>query len=583
MYNNKSFVAIIPARGGSKGIPKKNIINIGGKPLIQYTIEAAKNSKFIDNIIVSTDDIEIANISENCGVKIPYLRPQHLANDDTKTLDVVLYEIDKMKENEDVFDYVILLQPTSPLRNEIHIDEAIKFLIESNGNSLVSICETNENPVFVRTINENNKIDKLLKDVNSTIRRQELKKYYKVNGAIYINSLSDIGNNTSFNDNEIGYIMDKHTSIEIDEFDDLERLDKLINKKNINDKKCNAYIEICGRKIGEKYKPLVIAEIGINHGGSLKVAKEMVDAAYNAGAEVIKHQTHIVEDEMSKEAKKVIPGNTDISIYDVMEQSALDEKDELELKEYVESKEMIFLSTPFSRAAVDRLEKMGVKAYKIGSGEMNNYPLIEYVASLGKPIIMSTGMNDIESIQKAVNILERHKVQYALLHTTNLYPTPFNLVRLGAMEELKNNFPNSVIGLSDHTINNNACLAATALGASILERHFTDSKDRIGPDIICSMTPLELKELIEGTTEIQKMRGGKKEAAKEEKVTIDFAFATVVTIKDIKKGETLTRENIWVKRPGTGEIKAEFYEELLGKISSCDISADEHISWGMII
>ncbi|OCA96932.1 polyhydroxyalkanoate biosynthesis repressor PhaR [Clostridium beijerinckii] len=356
-----------------------------------------------------------------------------------------------------------------------------------------------------------------------------------------------------------------------------------MHKRNIKDKICNPYIEICGRKIGEDYKPLVISEIGINHGGSLSVAKEMVDAAYNVGAEIIKHQTHVVEDEMSKEAKKVIPGNANVSIYDVMEQCALSENDEIELKKYVEAKGMIYLSTPFSRAAANRLKKMGVKAYKIGSGEMNNYPLIEHIASFGKPIIMSTGMNDIESIQKAVKILEKHRVQYALLHTTNLYPTPPNLVRLGAMEELKKNFPNCVIGLSDHTINNNACFAATALGASILERHFTDSKDRIGPDIICSMTPAELKDLIEGSAQIQKMRGGKKEATEEEKVTIDFAFATVVTIKDIKKGEMLTRENIWVKRPGTGEIKAEFYEDLLGKISSCDIDADEHISWNMII
>ena len=145
---------------------------------------------------------------------------------------------------------------------------------------------------------------------------------------------------------------------------------------------------------------------------------------------------------------------------------------------------------------------MGVPAYKIGSGEMNNYPLIEHIASFKKPIIVSTGMNDIKSIRKTVEILERHKVKYALLHTTNLYPTPPELVRLGAMEEMKKEFPNAIIGLSDHTINNNACLAAVALGASILERHFTDSKLRSGPDIICSMDPVELKNFIDSSTEI---------------------------------------------------------------------------------
>ena len=341
-------------------------------------------------------------------------------------------------------------------------------------------------------------------------------------------------------------------------------------------------ITIGNRKVGLDYPPLVIAEIGINHEGSLKTAFEMVDAAHSAGAEVVKHQTHVVEDEMSKEAKKVIPGNADVSIYEIMARCALSEEDEIKLKEYVESKGMMFLSTPFSRAAANRLEKMGVVAYKIGSGEMNNYPLIDHIASFGKPMIVSTGMNNIESVKKTVEILEKREVEYSLLHTTNLYPTPPELVRLGAMVELINNFPNAVVGLSDHTVNNNACLAATALGASILERHFTDSKSRKGPDIINSMDPTEMADLIKGSKEIALMRGGKKEAAKEEQVTIDFAFATVVTIKPIAEGEEFTYDNIWVKRPGTGEILAEDFDKIIGRKASKDIEIDEHLSWNDI-
>jgi sialic acid synthase SpsE len=341
-------------------------------------------------------------------------------------------------------------------------------------------------------------------------------------------------------------------------------------------------VKICDRSIGKDHPPLIIVEIGINHGGSLEIAREMVDLAHSSGAEVIKHQTHIVEDEMTSEAKKVIPGNSNISIYEVIKSCALNEEDEIKLKEYVESKDMIFISTPFSRAAANRLEKMGVKAYKIGSGECNNYPLIEHIASFGKPMIVSTGMNDIASIRGMVNILERYDIQYALLHTTNLYPTPSCLVRFGAMQELQKEFPNAVIGLSDHTQSNLACFGAVALGASILERHFTDSMDRDGPDIINSMDPNALKELIDGSIELKKMRGGKKEASKEEQVTIDFAFATVVTIKDVKKGDSFTKENIWVKRPGTGEILAKSYEGILGKTSVIDIQCDTHIKWSDI-
>ena len=338
-------------------------------------------------------------------------------------------------------------------------------------------------------------------------------------------------------------------------------------------------ILINDRLIGSDYKPLVIAEIGINHNGDLNLAKHLVDEACSQGVEIIKHQTHVIDDEMTGESKKVIPGNSDISIYDIMSKCALSEDDEIELKNYVESKGAIFISTPFSRAAADRLEKMGVSAYKIGSGECNNYPLIEHVASFGKPMIVSTGMNTIESVKKTVRILEDNNIQYALLHTTNLYPTPFHLVRLGAMVELKDNFPNAVIGLSDHTTNNNACLAATALGASILERHFIDRKDREGPDILNSMDTKELGELIRGSEEVFKMRGGTKSELIEEQVTMDFAFATVVSIKDISKGEKLSKDNIWVKRPGTGDIKAEHYKTLLGKVSIKDIKNDEHLTW----
>jgi N-acetylneuraminate synthase len=341
----------------------------------------------------------------------------------------------------------------------------------------------------------------------------------------------------------------------------------------------NPFIEICGRKIGVDYPPLVIAEIGINHEGSLKVAKEMVDSAYRAGAEVVKHQTHIVEDEMSSAAKHVIPGNANISIYEIMERCALNEQDELELKEYVEGKGMIFISTPFSRAAANRLHKFNVSAYKIGSGECNNYPLLEHISQFGKPIILSTGMNTIESVKKAVAIFDKYQVPHALLHTTNLYPTPSRLVRFGAMIELHEAFPNKVFGLSDHTLNNNACIGAVALGASILERHFTDTIQRTGPDIVCSMDEKACTELIKDTKEVWQMRGGKKEPSKEEQVTIDFAFATVCTIAPITKGDILTKDNIWVKRPGTGKILAEHFKSLIGKVALRDIENNVQLDY----
>lgn len=341
----------------------------------------------------------------------------------------------------------------------------------------------------------------------------------------------------------------------------------------------NRSFKIGDLNIGHDYEPVIIAEMGINHGGSLTVAKEMALAAQKAGVRILKHQTHVVEDEMTHEAKKVIPGNSDKSIYQIMDECSLNEEDEFKLKKYVESLGMIYLSTPFSRAAFYRLEKFNVQAYKIGSGECNNYPLLELVAATKKPVILSTGMNSIESIIPAVEILRKYKTPFALLHTTNLYPTPFNLVRLGAMTQLNDEFPDAIFGLSDHTVNNNACLAAVALGASILERHFTDSMDRKGPDIVNSMDPDAFINLKKGVHEIFQMRGGKKNPANEEKVTSDFAFATVVTINDIKEGDIFSDENIWVKRPGTGEILAKNYSNIIGKRAKRDLKRDEHLMW----
>jgi N-acetylneuraminate synthase len=337
-------------------------------------------------------------------------------------------------------------------------------------------------------------------------------------------------------------------------------------------------IRIASRAIGPAHVPLVVAEIGINHEGSLAVAKQMVDAAARAGIEVVKHQTHIVDDEMSGAAKQVIPGNADVSIYEIMRRCALSEDDELRLRDYVESKGMIFISTPFSRAAADRLARMNVPAYKIGSGECNNYPLLRHIASFRKPVILSTGMNTIDSVRKAVAIFDDVNVPVALLHTTNLYPTPPHLVRLGAMTEMATAFPDRVYGLSDHTTDNLACIAAVALGASILERHFTDHMQRPGPDIVCSMDEQRSRELIEAARIVHLERGGTKGPAAEEQVTIDFAFATVVSIAPIRKGEPFTTANLWVKRPGTGPILAEHYEDLLGRVASRDIPADAHIS-----
>lgn len=319
------------------------------------------------------------------------------------------------------------------------------------------------------------------------------------------------------------------------------------------------------RKVGENFPPLVISEIGINHNGSIDLAIHLADTAIKAGAEVIKHQTHVIEDEMSEEAKKVIPGNANISIYEIIKKSALNESDEKKLLDFVKSKKKIFISTPFSKAAADRLARFKIPAFKIGSGECNNYHFVNYLCKFKKPIIMSTGMNSIQSIKKSVDIIQKKKIPLALLHCTNIYPTPSKLVRLGCIEDLKKAFPDCIIGISDHTDNIYTSLGAVSLGARIIEKHFTDHKKRKGPDISSSMDTNELKSLLNGSEIIFQARGGKKIPLKEEEKTIAFAFPSVVSQNFLKKGDILNKKNITLKRPGGGDFSIKDLVKLYGK------------------
>ncbi len=324
-------------------------------------------------------------------------------------------------------------------------------------------------------------------------------------------------------------------------------------------------LKIGDLEISETSEPVIIAELGINHHGSIDKAIYLADLAIKAGAKILKHQTHVIEDEMALCAKKIVPGNAKKSIFHIIQKYSLSESSERKLMNYIKNKNRIFISTPFSRKAVDRLIKFDVPAFKIGSGECNNYPLIEYICKHKKPIILSTGMNSIETIKPAVKIIRKYKNPFALLHCTNIYPTPPKLVRLEAMLEIKKNFKDAVIGLSDHTETIYTSLGAIAMGACIVEKHFIDSKKVKGPDVKASMDTSELKELIKGSKIIFQAKKGKKKQLKEEAKTVAFAFASVAAVKNISKGEKLTKNNIFPIRPGNGYFKIKDYNKLLGK------------------
>ncbi|MEO8363869.1 MAG: N-acetylneuraminate synthase family protein [Ilumatobacteraceae bacterium] len=336
-------------------------------------------------------------------------------------------------------------------------------------------------------------------------------------------------------------------------------------------------IIIAGRPVGDTHVPLVIPEIGINHGGKIDRAIRMIDDVAAAGGECVKFQAHGVDDEMIP--NDVVPGNSTRSIWDIIDECTLTPDEELSCKKHAESLGLIYLSTPFSREAADRLGNFGVEAFKIGSGECNNIPLIRHIAKYHKPIIVSTGMNDAKSIQRTVEALEEEGAEFALLHCTSMYPTPYESVRLGSITQLRETYPNTVIGISDHTLSNLPALAAVALGASIIERHFTSDKSWVGEDISISIDPGGLKELIDGSKIVHAASGGSKTVLAGEQPTIDFAYASVVSISQISAGDVLTDQNIWVKRPGTGEILAFDFNQVVGKRATRSIGRGEQLKW----
>jgi N-acetylneuraminate synthase len=342
-------------------------------------------------------------------------------------------------------------------------------------------------------------------------------------------------------------------------------------------------MKIAHRSIGPDHPPLVIAEIGINHGGSLEVAKEMVRLAAGSGCELVKHQTHFIEDEMTDEAKSIFPPNADVSIWHVMERCALSADAEIELKRYTESLGLIYLSTPFSRKAADFLEEIGVCAFKIGSGEADNLPLIRHIARKGKPVILSTGMQTIETIRRSVAILDEAGIDYALLECTNLYPSPPEIVSLRGVTDLKAAFPRAVVGFSDHSIGPEMALASVALGACILERHYTDSRYRKGPDIINSMDPAELRFLIDRSKEIWIAANNPKRRTEAEEPVYRFARASVVADRDLPEGHLIAEADIWARRPGSGEIAGYDFDKVVGRTLTRSVTRNTQLRWSDLV
>ena len=337
---------------------------------------------------------------------------------------------------------------------------------------------------------------------------------------------------------------------------------------------------MAGLKLGEVF---IIAEAGVNHNGSLDLAKRLADVAVDAGADAVKFQTFKTENLVSRNAKKADyqkeTTDTSESQFDMIKKLELDMDTHQKLIDHCQENNIMFLSTPFDNDSVNLLSDLGLQIFKIPSGEITNLPYLRHIGSLDKQVILSTGMSNIQEVEDALTILVGAgtlKENITVLHANTMYPTPMEDVNLNAMLTMQREL-GVAVGYSDHTLGIEVDIAAVAMGASVIEKHFTLDKTMDGPDHQASLEPKELKAMVSAIRNIEKALGGnEKKPSPSEGINIDIVRKSIVATKTIKKGELLSDDNISTKRPGTG-LSPMKWDEVIGTVASKNYQSDELI------
>jgi len=579
-YNS---VGIILARGGSKAVPKKNIKKLAGKPLIAYTIEAALKSK-LDRVIVSTDCKEIAEVSRRYGAEVPFMRPAKLATDTAHSRPVLVHAINYLEKTEKYpVDIVVMLQPTSPLREACDIDAGLEKLVKTRADSVTSICETEYPPYWVKTL-KGDKLDRFVKSKidYDQLERQQLPKTYQLNGAIFVTWKHIIMKQKQILGKDTRAIfMESERSMDIDTELDFGIIEKMMG----GNKKKN--VKIRNRVIGNGRPCFIIAEAGVNHNGSMKLAKKLIDKAKDAGADAIKFQNFNTEKLVLKSSPKaeyqVKRTGKKESQYEMLKRLEISKKQTRELMKYCAKKRIIFLSTPYDNESADLLEELGAPAFKIASCDLTNTPLLRYVAKKKKPIILSTGMSTMLEIENAVQEIEKTgNTRIILLHCVTDYPAKLEEINLNALNSLRNNF-DFPIGYSDHTMSPAVSLASVSMGSTVLEKHFTLSRKMKGPDHSASIEPAGLKKLVKNIRAIEKSLGKEiKMPTKSERSNRKNMRRSLFAKIDIPAKTVITEDMISVKRPTTGMSPAD-YDLVIGSTSRAKIRENMPITAQKII
>lgn len=558
---------LITAGGGSKGLQGKNLALVGGIPLVG---RAARTARTVaqnfpgSKVVCSTDYPAIADAARTWGAEVPFVCPAELASEDAQSLDVVRHALEVLMGE---FGAVILLQPTSPLTEPEDIQGAIE-LFSKTGEPVISVCVADHPPEWHYRMDAAGRLEQIIPDTKA-FHRQKAAPAYRPNGAIFMATPAQVRAHGFWTSETRGYIMPAERSVEVGIAADLEIAKTLLSSRLV------PHIEIAGRKVGPNQPCFIIAEAGVNHNGSVELAMRLVDAAASAGADAVKFQTFLADRLVARNAPKAAyqkePTGNNESQYDMLRRLELDEKAFRKLKAFSEDHGLVFLSTPFEEASADFLETLDIAAYKIPSGELTNLPFLTHIARKGRPMLMSTGMTTMNEVSRAVESVQSAGCrELALLQCVSAYPADPSDANLAVLATLAGAF-GVPVGYSDHTLGIEVALAAVALGACVLEKHFTLDRSLPGPDHRASSEPFEMAALIAGVRKVEAAHGdGIKHPVSSESDTAIVARKSLVAARDIPKDAILNSSMVTVRRPGTG-MAPNRADELLGRKALCQI------------
>ena len=547
----QAILFLIPARGGSKGFPGKNLARLAGVPLVGRAARVARQAASVlgagCRVVCSTEYPVIAEVAHAWGAEVPFLRPAGLATDEARTMDVVSHALDVL---DSTFDAVVLLQPTSPLTEVEDILGAIR-LHQETGAPVISVCAVKQPVEWLYHIADDGCLSPLLPAKNAH-KQQAAGVAYRPNDAVYVASPETLREEGSFMTGATrGFVMAADRSVDIDVPQDLTAASAILEAREV------PCIEIAGRKIGPGQPCFIIAEAGVNHNGSLDLALKLVDAAAAAGADAVKFQTFRADRLVTKDAPKakyqILATGDAGTQYEMLKLLELTEEDHRALMAHCAGRGILFLSTPFEEESADFLEEMGVPVFKLPSGELINLPFLAHVAGKGKPVILSTGMATLQEVAAAVDAITRAgNKRLVLLQCVSEYPADPVEANLRAMVSMRIAF-GFPVGFSDHTPGIAVAIAAAALGACVVEKHFTLDREMPGPDHRASLEPEEFGEMVRGIRIVESALGdGEKRPGVGEAATARVARKSLVAACDIPSGTVLGSEHIAIKRPGTG-------------------------------